>query len=204
MLKSLDTELASAPVKEEDMVYQHVLNGTQVTTGDVIFTKDGTNSIYSLGYKVLGRLIPGEVDHCVLYVGPGGLCVEAGIHGVITFDAGNNWVSDEMFKERGLMDTFFGASSVLEGKQLDNDKEEAIRNFVRAYALGCVGKPYNINFLDPDNERTLYCSQLVYLAYKQVGINLNVGLSGQSGKWYDKVVFPAEILEGTTRLKTIY
>jgi len=133
----------------------------------------------------------------ILYVGPDGMCVESGIYGVITFNAANAWNSDEMFAERGLLDTFHAASSVVGKMGLSGTEENNVRAFVRAYALGCVGKPYNINFLDPDNERTIYCSQLVYLAYKKAGIDLNVGKTGKQGKWFDKVVFPQEILDNS-------
>lgn len=177
------------------MIHEFVVCGRTVQTGDVISTSDGTNSNYSLGYRLLGKLIPGETDHSILYVGPGGLCVEAGLYGVIAFEAGTGWDSVEMLAERGLLDTFRAASSVLGNRGLPPKEEKEIRSFVRAYALGCVGKPYNINFLDPDNERALYCSQLVYLAYKKVGIDLNVGCSGVAGKWFDRVVFPQEILD---------
>lgn len=177
------------------MIHEFAVCGRRVKTGDVISTSDGTNSIYSLGYRLLGKLIPGETDHSILYVGPGGLCVEAGIYGVIAFEAGKGWDSADMLAARGLLDTFRAASSVLANRGLSVDQEREIRSFVRAYALGCVGKPYNINFLDPDNERALYCSQLIYLAYKKVGIDLNVGRSGVAGKWFDRVVFPQEILD---------
>lgn len=180
------------------MIHEFVICGRKAQTGDVISTSDGTNSIYSFGYRLLGKLIPGEVDHSVLYVGPGGLCVEAGIYGVIAFEASQGWDSAEMLAERGLLDTFRAASSVLANRGLPPEEEKDVRSFVRAYALGCVGKPYNINFLDPDNERALYCSQLVYLAYKKVGIDLNVGRSGIGGKWFDRVVFPQEILDHST------
>jgi hypothetical protein len=179
------------------MVYEFTINGMRVKTGDILSTSDGTNSLYSIGYIVLGKLIPGDVDHSILYLGPEGLCVEAGIYGVILFNAAHEWNSDEMFEERGLLDTFRCASSVLGNRGLSGAEENAARSFVRAYALGCVGKPYNINFLDPDNERALYCSQLVYLAYKKAGINLNVGKTGKGGKWFDKVVFPQEILDNS-------
>jgi len=182
------------------MIYEFTINGRKVKTGDVISTSDGTNSIFSLGYRILGKLVPGDMDHSVLYVGPEGLCVEAGIYGVITFNASPEWDSEEMFAQRGLLDTFRAASSVLKSRGLLETEENAIRIFVRAYALGCVGKPYNINFLDPDGERALYCSQLVYLAYKKVGIDLNVGKSDIAGRWFDKVVFPQEIFDNSTEI----
>jgi len=179
------------------MVYDYIINGRRVKTGDVISTRDGTNSIFSVGFGLLGDIIPGVADHSVLYAGPDGLCVEANIHGVITFTAGNVWNSEPMVFERGLLDTFHAASSILAARGLSSAEETAARTFVRAYALGSVGKPYNLNFFNPDNERAIYCSQLVYLAYKRLGINLNVGLSGRKGKWYDKVVFPQEILDNS-------
>lgn len=179
------------------MIYEFTINGRKVKSGDVISTRDGMNSIYSVGYTVLGKLIPGDVDHTVLYVGPEGLCVEAGIYGVISFNAAHEWSAMAMFEGRGLLDTFHSASSVVGKLGLPVTEEDAVRSFVRAYALGCVGKPYNINFLDPDNERAIYCSQLVYLAYKKAGINLNVGKTGQQGKWFDKVIFPQEILDNS-------
>jgi hypothetical protein len=181
-------------------VYEYSINDRLLKTGDVISTKDGANSIYSLGYRALGALIPGEVDHSVLYVGPGGLCVEAGMFGVITFSAADIWDSKEMLAERGLLDTFIAASSVLAGRGLSSEEEYAAREFVRAYALGCVGKPYNMDFLHPDNERALYCSQLVYLAYKKVGIDLNIGTSRITGKWCEIIVSPQEIYDNSTVL----
>jgi hypothetical protein len=70
------------------MVYEFTINGMRVKTGDILSTSDGTNSLYSIGYIVLGKLIPGDVDHSILYLGPEGLCVEAGIYGVILFRRG--------------------------------------------------------------------------------------------------------------------
>lgn len=183
------------------MIYEHTISGRKVRTGDIIHTRDGTNSIYTLGFNLLGKLKPGEVDHTIIYIGPGGLCVESGLYGVIMFDCGKKWNSAAMFKKRGLMDTFHAASSVLEGRELPAEKEEKLRIFVRGFVLGCVGKPYNINFLDPDNERALYCSQLVYQAYKNCGIELNVGKTGGFGKYIDKVIFPQEILDNTTLIE---
>lgn len=183
------------------MVYEFNINGRTLKTGDIISTKDGSNSIFSLGYRLLSKIIPGKIDHTVLYVGPGGLCVEAGIFGVISFTAADRWNSRDIFTERGLLDTFVSASSILAGRGLSAEAEYAARSFVRAYALGCVGKPYNLDFLHPNSERAMYCSQLVYLAYKKVGIDLNVGTSNGPGKWCDTIIFPQEIYDNSTMIQ---
>ncbi len=177
------------------MVYAYTINGRRLKTGDIISTKDGNNSIYSLGFILLGHLIPGKVDHTVIYIGPDGLCVESGMRGVISFRAAKQWNSKKMFKERGLIDTFYAASSAFDGKELSPSDEQLARTFIRAYVLGSVGKPYNFNFLNPDTESCVYCSQLAYLAYKKIGINLNKGSIGIPG--VDKIVFPEEILQNT-------
>ena len=46
------------------MINKYHINGRLLKTGDV--TKNGTNSIYSLGAKVLGSLVPGNVDHTII------------------------------------------------------------------------------------------------------------------------------------------
>ena len=180
------------------MVYEYTINGRRLKSGDIISTKDGDNSIYSLGFALLGHLIPGKVDHTVIYVGPEGLCVESGMRGVISFQAGNQWNAEKTFKERGLIDTFFAASSAFSDRRFSAADERHARIFVRAYVLGSVGKPYNFNFLNPDTESCVYCSQLAYLAYKKVGINLNTGSSGIPIPGIDRIVFPEEILQNTT------
>jgi uncharacterized protein YycO len=177
------------------MVYEFVINGRHLKTGDIISTKDGNNSIYTLGFHILGLMIPGTVDHTVMYVGPDGLCVESGMRGVIAFNAATKWNSDAMFKERGLADEFYAASSVFTRNDISTDEEKTIRDFVRAYVLGSVGKPYNFDFLHPDTESRVYCSQLAYLAYKKAGINLNVGTFVIPG--FDNIVFPQEIFDNT-------
>lgn len=180
------------------MVHEFSINGCLLKTGDIISTKDGTNSVYSLSYWALGKMIPGEVDHSVLYVGPGGLCVEAGIFGVISFTTGEQWDANKTFAERGLLDSFIAATSVFAGRGMSREEEYEARSFVRSYAMGSLGKPYNMNFLHPDSEWALYCSQLVYLAYKKLGINLNEGTSGAADRWSDIIVFPQKIYDNTT------
>jgi hypothetical protein len=180
------------------MIYEYTINGRKLKSGDIISTTDGNNSIYSLGFTLLGHLIPGEVDHTVIYVGPEGLCVESGMRGVISFKAEKQWDPKKAFKERGLIDTFFAASSAFGGRKFSATDEQHARIFVRAYVLGSVGKPYNFNFLNPDTESCVYCSQLAYIAYKKVGINLNTESSGIPIPGVDRIVFPMEILQNTT------
>lgn len=185
------------------MVFQETIHGRLVTTGDVIFTREGPNSIYSMGCTALGDKPPGEADHCLLYLGPAGLCVEAGVHGVITFEAGGNWNAEQMFMSRGLVDTFHAASSLLAGRGLGAGEEIAVRTFVRGYALGCVHKPYNLKLTDLHDEKALYCSQLVYMAYRWAGIELHAAGTVLSGRRPVQLVLPANILENSVVIRPL-
>ena len=72
------------------MIYQYEIDNLPVQTGDIICTTDGINEGTDLKgqfWRLLGKLIPGDVDHTVIYIGPKGRCVEAGARGkVITFE----------------------------------------------------------------------------------------------------------------------
>jgi len=59
-----------------------------------------------------------------------------------------------------------------------------------------IGKPYNINFLNAESEKSFYCSQLAYKAYQQVGINLNTGLAMEQLPGTNKIIYPQEIWDG--------
>ena len=61
------------------MIYDYEINGVPVRTGDLICTTDGNDSpISGQFWFLIGMLIPGDVDHIVVYTGPQGRCVEAG------------------------------------------------------------------------------------------------------------------------------
>ena len=101
------------------MIYTYRINGLLVQTGDIICTTDGERGIIPGEFwRLIGKLVPGAVDHIVIYVGPRGRCVEAGAKGVITFEVeGNTWVAREMTEQRGpLIDTFYGVAYPLGGK----------------------------------------------------------------------------------------
>ena len=135
------------------MVYTCTINGLLVQTGDIICTTDGEEGIFpGQFWRLIGKLVPGAVDHIVIYVGPRGHCVEAGAKGVIAFEVeGNVWVAEEMREQRGqLIDTLYGVAYPLRDKGFPEEEEREIRSSVANYCLAQVAanKPYNLNFLN--------------------------------------------------------
>lgn len=190
------------------MIYSYEINGLQVKTGDLICTTDGGDSIIGGQFwRLIGKLIPGDVDHIVIYVGPEGRCVEAGAKGcVITFEARNRkWDAYEMEPQRSLIDTLYGVAYPLKDKIFSEDAEAKIRKSVANYCLAQADarKPYNINFLNSQTEDAFYCSQLAYKAYLRHGIDLNTGRGVPDIPGTDSVVFPQEIWSGCPNHKKI-
>jgi hypothetical protein len=178
------------------MIYTYEIEGIAVQTGDILCTMNGKPDILPGEFwRFIGRLVPGEVDHVAIYIGPGGRCVEAGARGVISFDVPNgHWNTERMALQRGLLfDTFYGVVSPLDGLQVVAKKEVEMRSKVAAYCLTQVGKPYNLNFLRPDTEEAFYCSQLAYKAYQQIGIDLNTGLAMEQLPGTNAIIYPQEI-----------
>jgi hypothetical protein len=184
---------------EKTMIHTYTINGIPLQTGDVICTMNGKPDILpGQFWWLVGRLVPGDVDHIAIYLGPDGRCIEAGAKGVVTFNIHNNtWDAEHAMQERGpFVDTFYGVSYPLDGKTLNDDDEAQQRERLAAYCLAQLGKPYNLNFLDPDTEQAIYCSQLAYLAYKQIGINLNTGLSIETLPGTNQIIYPQELWDG--------
>lgn len=158
------------------MIYTHTFNGLTVQTGDILCTKDGTDHNW-LGrfWQWVGYLVPGRIDHAILYVGPDGRCIEAGGKGVIEFVMpGHHWDAPKVADLRLLHDTLVGVAYPLQGLGLSTAEEERIRTGVTAYCLEQIGKPYNANFLNTVTDEAFYCSQLIYLAYRELGVDLGV------------------------------
>ncbi len=182
-----------------DQIYTYEIEGLPVQTGDLICTMNGKPDILPGEFwRLVGRLVPGDVDHIAMYIGPGGRCVEAGALGVIIFNLpGKKWVSEKLAEQRGhLFDTFYGVASPLDAIQLPEETEASMRVAVANYCLAQVGKPYNLNFMNPDSEDAFYCSQLAYKAYQQVDINLNTGLSMEQLPGTNQIIYPQEIWAG--------
>jgi hypothetical protein len=154
---------------EIDKIYEYQIDGLTVETGDLICTVDGNPSVL-IGqfWWFVGKLIPGEVDHIVVYVGPKGRCVEAGAKGkVITFGVHNHhWDAASMFKQRNMTDRLYGIAYPLAERGLSEKDVNRIRLDVAQYCLRQAkeGKPYNLNFQDCDSQEAFYCSQLAYKA----------------------------------------
>lgn len=181
------------------MIHTYEIEGIPVQTGDIICTMNGKpNILPGEFWRFVGRLVPGDVDHVAIYVGPDGRCVEAGGRGVITFDVRfGYWETERMARQRGLLfDTFYGVVSPLDTLGLGEEDEQEMRKTVAAYCLAQVGKPYNLNFLNSETEESFYCSQLAYKAYRQVGIDLNTGLAMEQLPGTNAIIYPQEIWEG--------
>lgn len=181
------------------MIYSYEINSIPVQTGDIICTMNGKPDILPGEFwRLVGMLVPGDVDHIAIYVGPEGRCVEAGALGVVTFEVREGrWDSEHIMPERGmLVDTFYGVAYPLRNIGLSREEEIAIREGVAAYCLAQVGKPYNLNFLDPDTETAFYCSQLAYKAYLPFGINLNTGMFMEQLPGTNQIIYPQEIWDG--------
>lgn len=181
------------------MVSEYTLNGLHLRTGDIICTRDGKPDILPGEFwRLVGRLVPGDVDHIAIYIGPNGRCVESGALGVITFEVkGDTWDAEALLPQRGLLlDSLYGIAYPLEGRGLTTDQENEVREAVAKYCLDQVGKPYNLNFFASDSDESFYCSQLAYKAYQPHGINLNTGLSIDNVPGASQIIFPQEIWNG--------
>jgi hypothetical protein len=177
------------------MIYDHCFNGIPVRSGDILCTQDGDAAAGLFGqiWRVLGKLLPGEIDHCLMYLGPGGRCIESGARGVILFEMpGETWSSALLAKERLLLDRLVGAVCPLAGRGLSGDEENRIREEVVSFCLEQAArrKPYNLNYFDPLRDGAFYCSQLMYRAYLASSIDLD---ADRSTSLLGRIVFPEEI-----------
>ena len=181
------------------MIYSYEIEGLTVQTGDVICTRNGKPDILPGEFWLLvGLLVPGDIDHVVIYLGPEGRCIEAGSRGVTPFSVQDGiWDAEKMTAERGfLIDTFHGVVSPFKNLKLPEDDEIRQRKIVADYCLSNIGKPYNLNFLNAETDRSFYCSQLAYKAYQQVGIDLNTGLAMEQLPGTNAIIYPQEIWDG--------
>jgi len=191
------------PERQSATVHTYLIDELTVQTGDLICTSTTRGRAVFAGffYRLYGMVIPGPVDHIVVYVGPGGRCVEAGAKlRVMTFDiTGNTWDASKMTKVRGpIRDILYGVAYPLAGRSLSREEEARIRRGVASYCIrqAEAGKPYNVVFADSMTDDAFYCSQLAYKAYLEQGIDLNTGQGVPDIPGMDSIVFPQEIWSG--------
>lgn len=189
------------------MIYEYEIEGLIVRTGDLICTTDGGGAdITGQFWRLIGKLIPGDVDHIVIYVGPRGRCVEAGAKGrVVAFDVMDGmWDEKKMRPQRGpFSDTFYGVAYPLGSRRMDPSEEVRIREAVAEYCLSQADrkKPYNLNFFNSSTEDAFYCSQLAYRAYLENGIDLNTGAKVLDIPGTQNIILPQEIWDGCVHEK---
>ena len=189
------------------MIHEYEMNGLLMKTGDLICTMDGGPYILDGQYwRYIGHLIPGEVGHVAVYVGPEGRCVEAGAKGrVITFCVSDHvWDARKMRGQRGeMVDTLYGVACPALGRGLSESREREVRENVAQYCLAqaAAGKPYNLDLFNPDTEDAFYCSQLVYLAYLKNGIDLNTKRGIPHMPRTNSIIFPQELWDGCVHTK---
>ncbi len=180
------------------MIYTATIEGLPLQTGDIICTTDGAEgSVRGAIWRAIGRLVPGDIDHCIVYVGPGFHCVEAGARGVIAYEMpGGVWDALALAATRGqLIDTFYGVAYPLERRGLDTAQQQTIRAGVASFCLEQVAlhQPYNPLFFDPHTDDAFYCSQLIYRAYLNYGIDLNSNRDVPTALGTEHIIFPQEI-----------
>ena len=181
------------------MIHTHQFHGLPLQSGDILCTHDGVEgSLFGAVWALIGRVIPGEIDHCLIYIGPGGRCIESGVRGVITFEMpGHVWEAKPLARERELVDELVGAAYPLAGRDLAGRDEERIRAGVVDFclAMAAENRPYSFDFLNLQETRGFYCSQLVHKAYHQFGIDLNTDRGVPDDPLLSRVVFPEEVWE---------
>ncbi|MEP7098821.1 MAG: hypothetical protein ABI748_14265 [Dokdonella sp.] len=178
-------------------LYDHVIDGLPVRTGDILCLRNGADgSIYGRIWEGIGKLIPGEIDHCVIYLGPGGRFVEANVYGVTVLEMpGTTWDARALVRQRILLDTLVGVAYPLAGRDLTAAEENRIRTSVADWCLAqsAEDRPFNFNLLDATNPERAYCSQLIAEAYRREGIDLDSNIGVPRASIFRKAVFPEEI-----------
>lgn len=189
------------------MIHEYEMNGLLVKTGDILCMADaGPIILDGQFWRYIGHLIPCEVSHVALYVGPEGRCVEAGARGrVVTFTVtDHDWDPLKMRDQRGeMIDVLYGIACPAGGRGLSESREREVRENVAQYCLdqAAAGKPYNLDFFHPDREDAFYCSQLAYLAYLKNGIDLNTKLGISHIPRTSSIIFPQELWNGCVHAK---
>ncbi len=188
-------DASSEPYTQTD-IYDFSFDGLPVTTGDILCMTDGADgSARGTLWGALGAFVPGPIDHCILYVGPQGRCVESGAGGVIAYEMTPAWDARPFNSTRHLIDKIYGVAYPVAGRNLSAEQERSIRLGAAQFCLdqARARKPYGFRFRQPDNEDAFYCSQLVYVAYRKHGIDLSQHKNRGPISRMLRIVFPGTV-----------
>jgi len=184
------------------MIDAYEIDGLPLRTGDILCMRDGgRRGVFERLWTAIGALIPGEIDHCALYIGPDGRFVEADARGVTVLTMpGTHWDATTLVRQRLFVDTLVGVAYPLEGRGLSADEEIRIREAVAAYCLAqaAADKPFNFNLFNATNPNRTYCSQLIAEAYRSQGIELNAQHTAASRLGlFRRAIFPEALWAGS-------
>ncbi len=176
------------------MLHTFQFDGVAVQSGDILFTQDGEKgSLFGEFWRLIGRAFPSEFSHCAMYLGPGVRFVESAAKGVVVVEMqGDEWDGLKYGKQRLLVDQLIAIGDPTAGRNLTPEQETQIRESAVAFCLkqAAESKPYNIDFFNPETDSAFYCSQLVYKAYAEQGINLH---DETQKSLLAKIVLPEEL-----------
>jgi hypothetical protein len=189
------------------MIYTHSFQGITARTGDILFTRDGeSGSLFGEIWKLLGYILPGDLDHCAMYLGPGVRFVESAARGVVVCEfAGDAWTATPYAAQRLLIDELVGIGDPIAGRGIALEQEIELREHAVAYCLAQAAeqKPYNIDFFNPQTDGAFYCSQLVYKAYAAQGIDLHVHAGESANSLLAPIVFPEDVWNACHARRTL-
>lgn len=178
-------------------MHTHQFYGVIAKTGDILFTRDGEpGSLFGEIWKLLGNILPGDLDHAALFLGPGIRFVESAAKGVVVVEMeGDEWDGTRYGTERLLIDELVGVGDPTAGRGISPEREIEIRENVVAYCLHQARrqKPYNLRFFDPESDGAFYCSQLVYKAYQAKGIALHEHVGDEAESLLAPIVLPKDL-----------
>jgi uncharacterized protein YycO len=184
-------------VENRPVLYSHSFHGVIAQTGDILFTRDGMpGSLFGEIWRLLGQILPGDLDHVALYLGPGVRFIESAANGVEVCEfASDEWNALPYAQQRLLVDELVAIADPLAGRGLTPEEETRMRQAVVAYCLTQVArsKPYNLNVFNPETDGAFYCSQLIYKAYQMQGIDLHEHVGAEAESILAPIVLPKDI-----------
>ncbi len=188
-------------------MHTYEIEGFSLKTGDLLATRDGAEATFrGQVWRLVGALLPGPVHHVLMYVGPGPRFIEANPAGVVAFEMPDGrWDPIPVAEARGgLLDSLFGVAYPLQTSGLSPEDETRLRTTVAAYCEAQVGKPYNLRFSNPYRQDRFYCSQLVWQAYRRLGIRLRPRPTPDTPRGGRKrIIFPSDVWHASTERRML-